>query len=140
MSAEVWAIISAVIVILIAIATAHRGMRREMNERFGEVNQRIDGLGERIAAVQLEMVERFAEVNERIAAVRTEMIERFGEVNERIAALRTEVVERIAALRGETNERLSRVEGLLEGVGYMLRKRAGKERSDGKPGPVLPQA
>ena len=129
MSAEVWAIISAVIVILIAIATAHRGMRREMNERFGEVNQRIDGLGERIAAVQLEMVERFAEVNERIAALRTEMIEHISEVN-----------ERFAALRGETNERLSRVEGLLEGVGYMLRKRAGKERSDGKPGPVLPQA
>ena len=158
MSAEVWTVVSAMVVILIAIATAHRAMRRDLNDRFREVNKRIDGLGERISAVQLEMSERFGEMNERAAALRTdmgerfaalraEMGERFGEVNERIAALRTdmgerfgEVNERAAVLRGETNERLGRVEGLLEGVGYMRRKGTSKERSATEQGAAQPLA
>ena len=122
MSAEVWTIISAAIVILVAIATSHRAMRREMNER-------IDALGERVTSLRMEMIERFGEVGER-----------FGEVNERITTLRAEMNERfgkvnehIATVRGELNERLSRVEGFLEGMGYAQWKRASKEeRSDGE--------
>ena len=147
MSPEIWTIISVGIVILIAIATTNRALRREMNERISGLDKRIDGLAERITAVQLEMSERFGEVNKRIAALRLEMNERFGEVNERIAALRLETNERIAAVRlemgerfGEVSERLGRVEGLLEGIGFAQRKRAGKERSDGEPGPALPRS
>ena len=76
MSAEVWAIISAVIVILIAIATANRGMRREMHElrremheRFEEVHKRIDGMGERVTDLRTEMIERFGQLSERLARV-----------------------------------------------------------------------
>ena len=135
MSAEVWAIVTVGIVILIAIAASNRALRREMSEMRQEMNGRINELGERIAAVRLEMSERFGEMNERIAAVRQEMSERFGEVNERIAAVRLEMVERF----GEVAERLGRVEGLLEGMGFAQRKRAGKERRDGEQGPTLPQ-
>ena len=117
MSAEVWAIVTVGIVILIAIAASNRALRREMSEMRQEMNGRINELGERIAAVRLEMSERFGEMNERIAAVRLEMVERFGEVA----------------------ERLGRVEGLLEGMGFAQRKRAGKERRDGEQGPTLPQ-
>ena len=147
MSTEVWATISAVIVILVAIATSHRALRqemhtsiadlrREMNERFGKVDERIDGL-------RAEMNERFGKADERIAALRAEMIERFGTVDERITALRAEMIERfgkvderIAALRGELIERLSHVEGLLGGIGHVLRKRAGKEHRDSEHGSV----
>ena len=71
MGAEVWAIISVGIVILVAIATSHRALRREMNER-------IDALGERVTDLRVEMTERFA-------SLRAEMIERFGQLSERLA-------------------------------------------------------
>ena len=92
MSTEVWAIISAVIVILVAIATSHRALRQEMNERFREVHERIDGLAERVTDLRAEMIERFGTV-----------------------------------------------EGLLEGIGHVLRKRTGKERRDTEHGPAHPQ-
>ena len=110
MSAEVWTVVSAAIVILIAIAAANRALRREMSERFGEVNERFGEVDKRLGEVN----ERFDGVGERIAALRAEMIERFGELS----------------------ERLGRVEGFLEG--YALRKPAGRVRS-GEHGPVLPQ-
>ena len=106
MSAEVWTIISVGIVILIAIATSHRALRQEMNERFREVN------------------ERFKEVNERFR----EMSGRIDGMNERIASLRAEMIERF----GQLSERLARVESFLEGMGYAQWKRASKERRDGE--------
>ena len=140
MSTEVWAIISAVIVILVAIATSHRALRQEMNERFREVHKRIDGLAERVTDLRAEMIERFGAVDQRISALRTEMIERFGTADqriiERVTSLRTEMIQRIADLRGELSDRLSHVEGLLEGIGHVLRKRTGKERGDAEHGPA----
>ena len=143
MSTEVWAIISAVIVILVAIATSHRALRQEMNERFREVHERIDGLAERVTDLRAEMIERFGAVDQRISALRTEMIERFGTVDqriiERVTSLRTEMIQRFADLRGELSDRLSHVEGLLEGIGHVVRKRSGKERRDAEHGPADPQ-
>ena len=121
MSTEVWTVISVGIVILVAIATSHRALRQEMNERFREVN------------------ERFGKADERIADLRAEMIEGFGKVNERITAVRGELLDRITAARGELSDRLSHVEGLLEGIGHVLRKRTGKERRGAEHGPADPQ-
>ena len=135
MNPEFWTIVSFGIAILITIATTNRALRREMNERFGKMDKRIDGLGERITAVQVDMGERFAAVQadmgERFAAVQVDMGERF-------AAVQVDIGERFAAVHSEMSERFGRVEGLLEGIGYAQRKRAGKERSDGEPGPALP--
>ena len=118
MGAEVWAIISVGIVILVAMAASHRALRQEMNERFREVNGRIDGMYEHFEG-------RFDGMNGRFDG----MNERFGEVYDRIASLRAEMIERF----GELSERLSRVEGFLEGMGYATWKRASKEeRSDGE--------
>ena len=114
MSAEIWSIVTVGIAILVAIAASNRALRREMNghitELRREMNERFEEVGK-----------RFEEINERITAVRLEMTERFGEV-------RQEMLERF----GELGERLSRVEGLLEGMGFAQRKRAAKERSDGE--------
>ena len=125
MSAEIWSIVTVGIAILVVIAASNRAMRREMNghitELRREMNERFGEVNERITAVRLEMTERFGEV-------RQEMTERFGEVNERIAAVRLETSERFS----EVIERLGRVEGLLEGIGFAQRKRAAKERSDGE--------
>ena len=118
MSPEIWSIVSAVIVILIAIAAANRALRREMNERFGQVDQRFGQVDHRFGQVD----QRFEEVNERI-----------GGMGGRIAALRAEMIERF----GELSQRLGRVEGFLEGYG--LRKRAGREGGDGEHTPALPR-
>ena len=128
MSTEVWTVISVGIVILVAIATSHRALRQEMNERFREVNERFR-----------EVNERFGKADERIADLRAEMIEGFGKVNERITAVRGELLDRITAARGELSDRLSHVEGLLEGIGHVLRKRTGKERRGAEHGPADPQ-
>ena len=111
MSTEVWTVISVGIVILVAIATSHRALRQEMNQRFREVNERI------------------GKADERIADLRAEMIEGFGKVN-----------ERITAVRGELIERLSHVEGLLGGIGHVLRKHTAKERRDTEHDPAHPQS
>ena len=121
MSAEIWSIVTVGIAILVAIAASNRALRREMNGHITELRREMN---ERFG----EVGKRFVEVNERITAVRLEMLERFGEVNERIAAARHEMLERF----GEVGERLGRVEGLLEGIGFAQRKRAAKERSDGE--------
>ena len=124
MSAEVWAIISVGIVILIAMATSHRALRQEMNVRMTELRQELGG--------------RIDVLGERVTDLRTELIEGFGKVNERITAVRGELINRIADLRGELIERLSHVEGLLEGIGHVLHKRAAKERRDSEHRPAPP--
>ena len=69
MSADVWAVITMGIVILIAIATSNRSLRRELGER-------IDGLGKRIDEVRRELGERINGVQRELADVR----ERLGRV------------------------------------------------------------
>ena len=118
MSAEVWTIISAAIVILIAIATSHRALRRELNERMAEMRRELN---ERMAEMRREMNERIDGLGERVTDLRTEMIER-------ITGLRAEMIERF----GQLSERLARVESFLEGMGYAQWKRATKERRDGE--------
>ena len=118
MSPEIWSVMTMGIVILIAIATSNRSLRRELNERINgvqrELSERIDGvqreLSERINGVQRDM-------SERIDGVQRELSERIDALSERIADVR---------------ERLGRVEGLLEGLQWTRRKRAGKERGDEK--------
>ena len=139
MSTEVWAVISVGIVILVAIATSHRALRQEMNQRFREVNERIDVLRAEMIEGFGKVNERFGKADERIADLRAEMIKGFGKVNERITAVRGELLDRITSVRGELIERLSHVEGLLEGIGHVLRKRTGKERRDTEHGPAHPQ-
>ncbi len=102
MSAEVWSIVATGIVILIAIATSNRSLRREMN-------QRIDGLSERINAVETSL-------NERINAVEKSLTERINAVENRL-------IERL----GDVRERLGRSEGLLEGL-----LATGRERESAK--------
>lgn len=126
------------ITVLATIGVVSRSLRRELgeritavqleiNRRFGEVNKRFE-----------EVNKRFEEVNKRIAGVRLEMSERFGEVNVRITAVRAELNERITAVQLDLGDRLVRVEGLVEGIGFVLRKRAGKERSGGEDRPAPP--
>ena len=66
MSADVWAVITMGIVILIAIATSNRSLRRELGER-------IDGMGRRIDEVRREL----ADVRERLGRVEG-LLEGFG--------------------------------------------------------------
>ena len=166
MGPEVWSVISVGIVILIAIAAANRALRRGLNESLAEhrrdmsemrreLGGRIDGLGERITAVQLDVGERSDAVQlamtERIDAVQLAMTERIDAVQlamtERIDGVQLAMIERINASRtemnerfGELGERLGRVEGLLEGLGFAPRKRAGKGGDDGERAAALPQS
>ena len=117
MSPEVLSIITVGIVILIAIATANRSLRREITAVRRE-------LGERIATVQQELTEARRELGERITAVQQELSGRIGGLSERLSDVR---------------ERLGRVEGLLEGLGLPRRKREGKGRGGEKQGPALPR-
>ena len=77
MSADVWAVITMGIVILIAIATSNRSLRRELGERIDgvrrELAERIDGLSKRIDGVQREL----ADVRERLGRVEG-LLEGFG--------------------------------------------------------------
>ena len=76
MSADVWAVITMGIVILIAIATSNRSLRRELGER-------IDGMGRRIDEVRRELGERIDGLSKRIDGVQRELAdvrERLGRV------------------------------------------------------------
>ena len=108
MSPEIWSILTMGVVILIAIATSNRSLRREMTERINGVRRE---LSERIDGVQRELSERIDRLSERIDAVQSEL--------------------------SNLRERLGRVEGLLEGLRW-TRQRAGKERDDEKHGRALP--
>ena len=111
MSPEVLSIITVGIVILVAIATANRSLRREITA------VRRD-LGKRITAVQQEL-------GERIATVQQELSRRIDGLSERLSDVR---------------ERLGRVEGLLEGFGLPRRRREGKGRGGEEHGPALPRS
>ena len=118
MSSEIWSIITVGIVILIAIATSNRSLRREMSERINgvqrELGERIDGLSARIDGVQREL-------GRRIDGVQRALSGRIDALSGRIDALS----ERL----GDVRERLGRLEG-LEGIGTVQRKRAGKGRDE----------
>ena len=62
---EFWAIMSMGVVILIAIATSNRSLRREMNERFNALSERIDRLSERVDRLS----ECLGDVRERLGRV-----------------------------------------------------------------------
>ena len=54
-SPEFWSVISMGVVILIAIATSHRSLRREMDrlsERVDRLSERVNGLSERLGRVE----------------------------------------------------------------------------------------
>lgn len=76
MSPELWSIATVGIVILIAIATSNRSLRREMSERIvgvqRELGERIDRLNERVSRLS----ERVDRLNESLGDVR----ERLGRV------------------------------------------------------------
>lgn len=128
MSLEVWSIVTTGIVILIAIAASNRALRREISELRRET-------GEQIAGLRREMTEQVnalrQEMNERIDGVRREL-------TEQINALRREMNERMDGLGeyiGDVRERLGRVEGLQEGLGFARRNpSSGKQRADKGPG------
>ena len=66
MSADFWSVLTMGIVILIAIATSNRSLRRDLGER-------IDGLSKRVDGVQREL----ADVRERLGRVEG-LLEGFG--------------------------------------------------------------
>ena len=76
MSADVWSVITMGIVILIAIATSNRSLRRELGERIDGLSKRIDAMGKRIDEVRRELGERIDGVQRELADVR----ERLGRV------------------------------------------------------------
>lgn len=123
MSPEAWSTIAVGIVILVAIATSNRAMRRELGGRIDQLSERIDLLNERFNGLS-ECVARLSE--------------RFDGLSERFDRLSGRV-DRLSERFGEMSERIGRVEGLLEGFGLSQRRRADKERGEGAPGRALPQ-
>ena len=99
MSAEIWAVVTTGIVILVAIAASNRALRREISERAAdlrrELGQRIDGLA--------------------------------GRIDELSVCVR-EVRRDVSDLR----ERVGRIEGFLEAVGFKRWRKGG--RGNGKQG------
>ena len=76
MSADFWPVLTMGIVILIAIATSNRSLRRELGER-------IDGMGKRIDEVRRELGERIDGLSKRVDGVQRELAdvrERLGRV------------------------------------------------------------
>ena len=144
MSPEVLSIITVGIVILIAIATANRSLRRDLGERITTVQRELTEarreLGERITAVQQELGERITtvqqELGERIATVQQELGERIATVQQELGGRIDGLSERLSDVR----ERLGRVEGLLEGFGLPRRRREGKGRGGEEHGPALPRS
>ena len=123
-SPEIWTIATTGIVILIAIATSNRSLRREMSERIAAVRQE---LGDRIDGVRRELGDRIDGLSKRVDG----LSERVDGLSKRVDGLS----ERIGDLR----ERLGRVEGLLEGFGLTRRKRAAERRDDEQHGPASPR-
>ena len=130
-----------------------RALRTEMNQRFGQVdqrigdvrtemNQRFEQVDRRIGDVRTEMNQRFEQVDRRIGDVRTEMNQRFEQVDRRIDDFQTEVatrfddvqrsIDRLGARWGIRNESLFRqtMAALLEqsfGVRVEQRTIAGEQ-------------
>ena len=59
MTPEAWTVIGTGVVILIAIATSHRHLRAEMNEKIGglraEMSEKMNGLHARMDQMQAEL-------------------------------------------------------------------------------------
>lgn len=106
-SPEIWSILTTGIVILIAIATSNRSLRRETSERIDglrrELGARINGLSGRVDGLN----GRVDGLGQQVDGLRREMNEYLGDVR----------------------ERLGRVEGLLEGLGFARNRLHGKERA-----------
>ena len=117
MSADFWPVITVGIVILIAIATSNRSLRRELGERIDGMGKRVDGLSERIDGVRREL-------GERIDGVQRELGERINGLGKRIDGVQRELAD--------VRERLGRVEGLLEGFGLTRRKGAHEAHGNDK--------
>ena len=130
------------------------GLRREMTEQIAALRQEMT---EQVNALRQEMTEQVnalrQEMTEQVNALRQEMTERIDglrqEMTERIDGVRRELAEQINVLRGEMNERmdglgeyigdvrerLGRVEGLQEALGFARRNpSSGKQRADKGPG------
>ena len=111
MSAEIWAVVTMGIVILFAIAVSNRALRREIRERTADVRrelgQRIDGLDGRVDGLA-------------------------GRINELSECIR-EVQRDVSDLR----ERLGRIEGFLEAIGF--KQKDGREKGKQGRGPAQPQ-
>ena len=129
-SPDFWPIITMGSVILIAIATSHRSLRRELNERIAETRRE---LGERITSVQQELGGRIDGLSDRVDG----LSERVDGLTVRVDGL-SERVDGLSDRLGDVRERLGRVEGLLEGV-ELKRNWADKGRDDGNPVPALPR-
>ena len=121
MSPEIWSILTTGIVILIAIATSNRSLRREMvervngvrqelSERLGGLSGRVDGLNGRVDGLS----GRVDQLNGRVDGL-----------GQQVDGLRREMNEHL----GDVRERLGRVEGLLEGLGFARNRLHGKERA-----------
>ena len=67
MSPEAWSTIAVGIVILVAIATSNRAMRRELGGRIDQLSERIDQLNERFDGLN-ERVSRLSERVDRLRA------------------------------------------------------------------------
>ena len=121
--------------ILIATVASNRSLRQELGGRIDAVQR---DLGGRIDTVQRELGGRIdtvqRELGGRIDTVQRRLGERIDGLGERIAAVQLEMSERF----GKTNDRFARVEGLVEGIGLVLRKREDKDRSDGEDAPAPP--
>ncbi len=113
-SPEIWSILTTGIVILIAIATSNRSLRRETSERIDglrrELGARINGLSGRVDGLS----GRVDGLNGRVDGL-----------GQQVDGLRREMNEYL----GDVRERLGRVEGLLEGLGFARNRLHGKERA-----------
>lgn len=112
MSAEIWAVVTMGIVILVAIAASHRALRREIRERTAdmrrELSQRIDGLDRRV---------------DELAGCIDELSECIREVQRDVSDL---------------CERLGRIEGFPEAVGLKRWRKGGRGNGKQGRGPVQP--
>lgn len=113
MSAEIWAVVTMGIVILIAIAASNRALRREISERTADVcrelGERIDGVNGRVGGLA-------------------------GRIDELIGCIR-EVQRDVSDLR----ERLGRIEGFLKVVGLKRWRKGGRGNGEQGRGTAQPQ-
>ena len=135
MSPEIWSILTTGIVILIAIATSNRSLRREMvervngvrqelSERLGGLSGRVDGLNGRVDGLSGGV----DGLSGRVDGLSGRVDQLSGIVDglgQQVDGLRREMHEDL----GDVRERLGRVEGLLEGLGFARNRLHGKERT-----------
>ena len=109
MDATAWTVVGSAIVVLIAIATAFRSLRSEMQLFREHVDKRIDAQGERIDAQGEDLRKRIDAQGEDL---RNRIDAQGEDLRNRIDAQGKETSEQIGQLR----ERMAKLEGLLEGL------------------------